>query len=85
MGLRFRKRIKIFPGVWLNIGKNRISLSFGGKGVTTNVNSDGAKTTIDLPGTGASYVTKRHTGCLKIFFFILIAIILAILYFIYFH
>jgi len=84
MGLRFRKRIKIFPWTWLNISKSGISLSFGGKGITTNVSSDGAQTTIDLPGSGAAYVTKRRKGCLKIFFFILIAIVLAILYFIYF-
>lgn len=84
MGLRFRKRFKIFPCTWLNISRGRISLTFGRKGITTNVNTDGTQTTIDLPGSGASYVTRRRKGCLKIFIFILIAMTLAILYFVYF-
>lgn len=31
MGFLFRKRIKIFPGVWLNLSKGGIGTSFGGK------------------------------------------------------
>lgn len=84
MGLRFRKRFKIFPWTWLNISKSGFSLSFGNKGITTNLNSDGAQTTIDLPGSGASYVTKRRKGCLTCFVLILILIALTILYFVYF-
>jgi hypothetical protein len=30
MAFRFRKRIKLLPGVWLNLGKNGISTSEGG-------------------------------------------------------
>jgi len=33
MGLRFWKRIKIFPGVYINISKSGISFSFGPRGI----------------------------------------------------
>jgi hypothetical protein len=55
MGLRFRKRIKIFPGVWFNLSKSGVSTSLGGKGLTINLKNGKAKTTIGLPGTGLSY------------------------------
>jgi len=33
MGFRFRKRIKLFPGLWPNAGKRGISASIGGQGL----------------------------------------------------
>ena len=33
MGLRFRRRLRIFPGLWLNVSKRSGSLSAGGRGV----------------------------------------------------
>jgi hypothetical protein len=33
--LRFWRRIKIFPGVYLNISKSGISFSFGTRGLNT--------------------------------------------------
>jgi len=60
MGLKFRKSIKLFPGVRLNLGKKGIaSLSIGKKGATVNINKKGIKTTLGIPGTGISYSTKR--------------------------
>jgi hypothetical protein len=32
MGFRFRRRIKLFPGLWLNASKSGISASIGGHG-----------------------------------------------------
>ena len=32
MGFRFRKRIRIIPGLWLNASKSGISASVGGHG-----------------------------------------------------
>jgi hypothetical protein len=55
MGLRFRRRIKIFPGLWINLSKSGASTSLGGKGLTVNLKNGKAKTTIGLPGTGLSY------------------------------
>ena len=61
MGLRFRRRIKIFPGVWFNLSKSGISTSIGGKGLTVNLKGGKAKTTVGLPGTGLSY-SETNTG-----------------------
>jgi hypothetical protein len=61
MGIRFRKTIQILPGVRLNISKNGISsISIGGHGATVNVNGQGVRETLGLPGTGISYTTKRR-------------------------
>lgn len=59
MGFRFRKSVKILPGVRWNIGKSGSSLSFGGKGLTVNVNKKGTRTTVGIPGTGLSHSTYR--------------------------
>lgn len=59
MGFRFRKRIRIVKGLYLNLGKLRGSLSFGGRGATMNVSKKGVRDTFSLPGTGISYQTKR--------------------------
>jgi len=56
MGLRFQRRIKIFPGVYINLSKSGISASVGGKGATVNVGSTGRRmVTLGVPGTGLSY------------------------------
>lgn len=64
MAIRFRKRIRILPGVWLNVGKSGVSTSIGGKGVTVNLGERGTRTTLSVPGTGLSYthtdVPKRN-------------------------
>lgn len=55
MGFRFRKSIKIMPGVKLNIGKRGInSVSLGGHGYTKNIGKSGTRDTINL-GHGISY------------------------------
>lgn len=60
MGLRFRKRVKIFPGVWLNLTQKGISsVSIGKPGTTVNINENGVKGTLNIPGTGISYQTSR--------------------------
>ncbi|MBQ4164032.1 MAG: DUF4236 domain-containing protein [Turicibacter sp.] len=55
MGLRFRKRVKLCKGVYLNFGKKGMSTSF--KIGNTTINSKGRVTT-SIPGTGLSYVTN---------------------------
>ncbi len=61
MGFRFRKSIKVLPGIRLNVGKNGInSVSVGGRGVTTNIGKHGAHTTYSIPGTGINYRTGSH-------------------------
>lgn len=56
MGLRFRKSIKILPGVKLNLGKKSAGVSVGTTGARYSVNSSGRKTsTVGIPGSGLSY------------------------------
>ncbi|MFR8350145.1 MAG: DUF4236 domain-containing protein [Clostridium sp.] len=45
MGLRFRKSVKIAPGVRLNIGKKSVGVSAGVKGYRKSINSSGRVTT----------------------------------------
>ncbi|MGO8756218.1 MAG: DUF4236 domain-containing protein [Gallionellaceae bacterium] len=58
---RFRRRIKLFPGLWLNASKTGISTSIGGKGVTVNLRKGKVKTTYSIPGTGLSYIQTTRT------------------------
>lgn len=61
MGFRFRKSIKIAPGVRVNIGKKSTSISFGGKGARYTISSTGRKTaSVGIPGTGISYVATEN-------------------------
>lgn len=63
MGFRFRKSVKIAPGVRLNIGKKSVGISAGVKGARVSVNSNGRKTTtVGLPGTGLSYSKTEKIG-----------------------
>jgi hypothetical protein len=58
MGFRFRKTIKLFPGVKLNLSKSGISTSIGVPGATINVSKRGNRGTVGIPGTGISYSEK---------------------------
>lgn len=63
MGLRFRKSVKIAPGVRLNFGKKSTSVSLGGKGARFTVNSTGKKTaSVGIPGTGLYYTESVGGG-----------------------
>ena len=59
MSFRFRKRIRLFPGLWINLSKKGGSLSVGGHDLTANISKKGVRETVGLPGTGISYQTKR--------------------------
>lgn len=56
---RFRRSLRIAPGVRLNVSKTGSSVSFGGRGATLNVSRRGTRTTIGLPGSGLSYVDQQ--------------------------
>ena len=55
MGFRFRKSIKLFPGVRLNLSKSWVSASIGRPGATVNLSKRGTRGTVGIPGTGISY------------------------------
>ena len=62
MGLRFRKSIKVAPGVKINLNKKSTSVTLGKKGAHYTVNSKGKKTaSVGIPVTGISY-TKTING-----------------------
>ncbi len=55
-GFRFRKTIKVLPGVNINLSKTGVSTSLGGRGASVNVGTQGQRTiNIGIPGTGLSY------------------------------
>ena len=61
MGLRYRKQIKVAPGIKLNVSKSGISTSVGKRGATMNFSSRGTKATVGIPGSGISY-SKQLTS-----------------------
>jgi Protein of unknown function (DUF4236) len=81
MGLRFRKKVKIAPGIDLNLSKTGpSSVSLGKKGATVNVSRKGrVSNTIGIPGTGLSYRTDKSTPW-WLFVLILIGIGLYLVY-----
>jgi len=62
MGIRFRRSVKILPGVRLNFSKGGVSTSFGGRGYTINVGKRGVTRTIGIPGTGLSVSSRLSNG-----------------------
>lgn len=64
MGLRFRKSIKIAPGIRLNASLSGLSMSLGPRGAKLNISSRGVRSSAGIPGTGL-YLTSgssRSTG-----------------------
>ncbi|MFQ5673918.1 MAG: DUF4236 domain-containing protein [Nitrospinales bacterium] len=57
MGFRFFRRIKVAPGVTLNLSKSGGSLSFGRRGVHFTVGPRGRRSTVGIPGTGMFYTS----------------------------
>ena len=57
MGFRFQRRIKIMPGVTLNVGKHGVSTSIGRRGAHITFGQNGVRTTVGIPGTGISYTS----------------------------
>lgn len=69
MGLRYRKRIKVAPGVYLNLSKSGVSTTLrGGTGMSINIGKDGTFLNTSIPGTGLygrnklSLTTKQNTS-----------------------
>jgi len=57
IGFRFLRRIKIAPGVTLNLSKSGGSLSFGPRGAKFTIGPRGKRATVGIPGTGLFYTT----------------------------
>jgi hypothetical protein len=58
VGFRFHRRVRVLPGVRVNVtGRGLSSMSIGRRGATVNLSGRGARLTLGLPGTGLSYTT----------------------------
>lgn len=65
MSFRFKKSLKILPGIKLNISKNGLnSVTIGKPGASVNISKKRKQFTVGMPGTGLSYSQKlpSHTG-----------------------
>jgi len=58
MGFRFQKRIKLLPGLRINLSKSGVSTSVGTPGATVNFRKGKKKLTVGVPGSGLSYSTE---------------------------
>lgn len=58
MGLRFRRSVRLFPGVRLNFSGSGVSTTIGVRGAGLTLGPHGAYANVGLPGTGLSYRTK---------------------------
>ena len=58
MSFRFRRRIKLLPGVHLNISRSGISTSLGVRGASMTFGKRGTFVNAGIPGTGISYREK---------------------------
>jgi hypothetical protein len=56
--MRFRKSIKIAPGLKINLSKSGISTTIGSKGLSVNTGNRGTYLNTGIPGTGISSRTK---------------------------
>ena len=55
MPFRFRRSIRIAPGLRLNLSRRGLSASVGGREGHVSVGTRGTRATASLPGTGISY------------------------------
>lgn len=58
MAFRFRKSVKLLPGVRVNFGLKGASLSVGPRGASVSLGKNGAYSNFSIPGTGISFREK---------------------------
>ena len=58
MGIQFRKRLKIAPGITFNFSKSGISFTIGIRGACINLSKNGISTNVGIPGTGVNFRKK---------------------------
>ena len=61
---RFFRRVKLMPGVTMNLSKSGPSFSFGARGAHVTVGRRGVRRTVGIPGTGLFYTSRsgHHSG-----------------------
>jgi hypothetical protein len=58
MGLRYRRSVRLFPGVRLNFSRSGVSTSIGVRGASVTIGPRGTYANVGLPGSGLSYRTR---------------------------
>lgn len=61
---RLFRRVRIAPGLTLNLAKTGPSLSLGARGAHVTLSRTGVRNTVGLPGSGCFYTSKQgwHSG-----------------------
>ena len=79
MAWNYRKRIKIAPGIHLNLSKGGVSTSIGPKGAKVTFGKNGTYLNKSIPGTGLYSREKlsggnntSNSGCATVFLAILL-------------
>lgn len=62
MGFRFRKSVKLIPGVRMNFGMRGASVSVGGKGGRLTFGPRGTTASAGIPGTGISFQQRLSSS-----------------------
>src|SRR5262249_30374412 len=64
MGFRFYRRLRIAPGLSVNLSRSGPSLSLGMRGAHLTVGRKGVTKTVGLPGTGMFFTSRSgfHSG-----------------------
>jgi hypothetical protein len=58
---RFRRSVRLAPGVRLNFNKRSVGISAGVRGARASINSDGQRTrSVGIPGTGLYYRSQSR-------------------------
>jgi len=61
MGFRYRRRVRLAPGLRLNLSKSGVGFSIGRRGMWLTKRADGGRqATVGLPGSGLSYTARRR-------------------------
>jgi hypothetical protein len=58
MGWRFRRSVKILPGVRLNFSNSGVSATLGGSPFSVNIGNRGVRRTVSIPGTGLYHTAE---------------------------
>ncbi len=58
MAFRFYKRIRLIPGLRVNLSRSGASLSIGHRGAWYTIGQRGQRVTLGLPGTGIFYTQR---------------------------
>jgi hypothetical protein len=61
---RFYRRLRIFPGLSINLSKSGPSVTVGVRGAHVTMGRGGVRRTVGIPGTGIYYTSYsgKHTG-----------------------